>query len=85
MKIQKNKTIEIGPDKYFYLVDGTTLKSLKELAAALTKMTKEVFNHHVTKDKNDFANWIEGVFENKKLAAEIRKAKTAKGAAAKIK
>ena len=85
IKIQENKTIEISPDKYFYLVYGNVLTNLKDLISALKDMKKEIFNYHVTKDKNDFANWIENVFENKKLATEIRKIKTAKGIIQKIK
>lgn len=85
MKKTNNKVIEISPDKYFYLVDGKILTNLNDLINALKKMTKETYNYHVSKDKNDFANWIKDVFGNQKLAEEIRKVKTAKGAAAKIK
>jgi hypothetical protein len=84
-KIKQKKAVEMSQDKYFYLVNGEVLKNLEELVGALEKMTKEIFNYHVTKEKNDFANWIEDVFGNKKLGMDIRKAKTAKTTAGKIK
>jgi len=84
-KTNSFRAIEISPDKYFYLVDGNVLTNLKDLTSALKDMKKEIFNYHVTKDKNDFANWIENVFENKELAIKIRKIKTAKGIFQKIK
>jgi hypothetical protein len=84
-KNKQEQPIIISQDKYFYLAGGSVLKDLKELVSALEKMTKEMFDYHVTKEKNDFANWIENVFNDKKLATDIRKAKTAKIAAQKIK
>ncbi len=73
--------IGIKPEKYFYLRDGQVLKNIKELVVALEKMSDNVFNHHVTKDRNDFVNWVKGVFNEGKLAIDLNKAKTAKEAA----
>jgi len=56
----------------FRLNDGRELKSLHELVSALKEMPDDVFNSHVTADRNDFANWIEGVFQDKELAARIK-------------
>jgi hypothetical protein len=84
-KNKQNQPIKISQEKYFYLVNGGVLKNLEELVDALEKMTKETFDYHVQKEKNDFANWIENVFGNKKLATDIRKTKTAKTTAQKIK
>jgi hypothetical protein len=36
-------------------------------------MTEEVFHHHVTPDKNDFSNWVQGVFVDTTLAMELKK------------
>lgn len=81
----KTKTIEISQDKYFYLNDGRSLKSLKELAEALKNMDENTFKYHVAKDKNDFANWVKDVFGNKKLSSDLKKAKTAKLTSQKVK
>ena len=43
---------------------------------ALKKMKNETFMHHVNEKKNDFSNWVEEVFGNKRLAEELRKIKT---------
>jgi len=80
----KKVLINISPEKCFWVCDGQILKNLKELAESLKKMKKEVFNYHVTKEKNDFANWVKDVFGEEKLALELKKAKTSKTAAKKI-
>lgn len=80
----KKVLIDAELEKCFWLCDGQILKNLKELALALKKMKKEVFNYHVTKEKNDFVNWIKDVFGEEKLAFELKKTKTAKAAAKKI-
>lgn len=81
----KKNPFEAPFDKRFWLNDGSVLASLKELANALEKMEESVWKHHVTKDKNDFANWIEGVFQDKKLGQAIRRSKTAKAAGKAVK
>lgn len=75
---------DIEPEKNFWLCDGRNLKNLKELAAAFEKMDNSVWNYHVTAEKNDFANWIEGVFGQSQLGASIRKAKSPRTAAKRV-
>jgi|GEM_PF-109090 len=65
------------PKKYFYLKDGTSLRSIAELANALDKMPDDVFNHHVSPDHNHFASWIEEVFQEPHFAQSLRKVHTA--------
>lgn len=72
------KSNKITQDKYFYLNNGHILKNLKELDSALKIMTDKVYFYHVTKDKNDFANWVSVVLKEDELAEELRKSKTAK-------
>ncbi|MEK6967708.1 MAG: putative Ig domain-containing protein [Nanoarchaeota archaeon] len=60
------------PDQFFYLKDGSVLTSITELYLRLDKVGHGVYIYHVSPEKNDFANWVEGVFENKKLAEIIR-------------
>lgn len=78
MWLKTKKTKEISPDKFFYLSDGRVLKNLEELADALRNMTGEIFKHHVNKERNDFANWVNDVLEDKKLATDLKRAKTLK-------
>lgn len=80
-KAAKKKALPVAPPhQAFWVSDGAILHSLPELAAALAVMSKETYQHHVTKDKHDFALWVEEVLEHKTLAAALRKAKTTKTA-----
>lgn len=63
------------PENYFRLINGVILKNISELLEELYIMEDFVFYHHITGSRNDFANWIENVFNEKELALEIRKAK----------
>jgi len=38
-------------------------------------MDDEIFAHHVSKEKNDFADWIEYVLIDTELATKVRKSK----------
>lgn len=81
----KKAAFEAPMDKRFWLNSGKVIAGLSDLGAVLEKMEDSIWKFHVTKDKNDFANWIEDVFQEKKLGLAIRKAKTAKAAAKLIK
>lgn len=59
-----------APNQHFYLKDGTALKSIKELADNISSMDDKEFHSHVERD--DFHNWIKGVFEKEELAKKIR-------------
>jgi hypothetical protein len=60
----------IEPSKYFYVCDGSVLKSLKGLKAALKTMPDDVYNYHAGRD--DWAKWIEGVFGDADLAQQAK-------------
>ncbi len=66
----------IRPDLYFHLEGGVVLTSLRDLSSALATMPPEVWAHHVTGERNDFANWIEHVFKDPKLAEKTLKAES---------
>lgn len=59
----------------FWTTDGQVLKDLAELRDALKAMHDEVFRYHVTKEKNDFADWVEEVLADAECAAALRKAR----------
>lgn len=83
-KIVKRTVTEVGPEKSFWLCDGRVFRSMKDLGEALESMDGMVWNYHVTKEKNDFANWVEDVFGDKRLGLALRKAKNAPAAAKKV-
>ncbi len=65
----------LPPEKRFFLRDGRALSSLAELRAALLSMDDQIFYFHVTPERNDFAAWIKGVFQNETLAARAERAR----------
>jgi len=75
---------EIKPGQYFIFNNGIRVKNLNELAEQLGKIDKKMFKHHVNNKKNDFSNWIEQVFNEKKLADEIRGIKSIEETKSKI-
>lgn len=74
---KKNKKMEhkslstVGEEKGFWVNNGPVLLSLSELASGVRKLSAEQFSHHVNAEKNDFANWASGVFEDDSLAAKL--------------
>ena len=69
----------------FYCHDGCYFHSLEELRAALENMSEELFSHHVTKEKNDFTNWVRDVIKDETLAKQISKANSPSQAARVVK
>jgi len=71
--------IEAPEGKYFTFEDGVVVKSLAELADILGVMPESDFKKHVNEQKNDIAQWIEGVFLDKALGQELRNETTLAG------
>lgn len=59
-------------EHHFILKDGKRLKDIKELIDSLDEMHDDVFRHHVNEFKNDFSTWLTDIFDEKKLAEDIR-------------
>ena len=72
-------------EQQFWTNDGRILKDLVELRDALSKMEKHVFDHHVTGEKNDFADWVEFVLQDTSGASMLRSKKTPATAATSLK
>ncbi|MFH1506361.1 MAG: DUF87 domain-containing protein [archaeon] len=73
---QPQTEIQIKSDQYFKLEDGTELRSLQELKDYATHMSDDMFYHHVTDGRNDFANWVRGVFNDTGLADKLQGVRT---------
>ena len=58
-------------DRNFQVVDGTVLKNIWELAEKLEMIEEWAFRHHVNEERNDFAKWIDDIFEDKNLSTRI--------------
>ena len=59
----------------FWTTNGAVLENLEQLEVAFGSMDEEVFLHHVTREKNDFAEWVEHVLEDAACAADLRRSK----------
>lgn len=74
-KAQNFKALVCAVDgECFWARDGQVLSNLADLSFAIGSMDDEIFLHHVTKDKNDFADWVEHVLMDKECAQALRKA-----------
>ncbi len=59
------------PKEQFICLHGKSIASIEGLAYYLLSMPDEVFFHHVTKQRNDFATWFTEVFHQNTLARLI--------------
>ena len=57
-----NLNEEISEEFYFKLADGRVIKSVPEMIEAIRSMDEWVYRHHVNTEKNDFANWIQFIY-----------------------
>jgi hypothetical protein len=74
IKVAKPKLgiLKEAPDENcFVLCNGEKVKSVKELADALEVLSDDVFNHHVTFERNDFSNWVNDIFKDEDLAISL--------------
>jgi len=75
-KDANQKLMDVVPKHQFNIHMGTSIKNLQELADALEIMDDTAFKHHVTKDKNDFSNWVRDIICDVDLSNDLLKAKT---------
>jgi len=71
-----NLFYKVEREKCFFLHGGKEIYNVAELLDEALTMGDDTFNHHVTHDKNDFANWIRDVYMNNTLAKKVTKAGT---------
>jgi len=87
--IANERLADVPEEKRFWCHDGSYLKNLKELEAALMQMSDETFRYHSNEAKTDFSNWVRDVIGDQKLARDLLKcttpAKAARSVAARIK
>jgi hypothetical protein len=67
---------KLTPSQYFHITGGDALPSISALCTSLKTMTQQQFDAHVTAEKNDFAQWVGGVFGEKELAKTLRRCAT---------
>ncbi len=64
---------DVPLDKVFWSNDGKVLKNLPELEAAFRDMSDETYLYHANANKNDFAEWVNNVIGDEKLARDLRR------------
>ena len=68
---------ELKEEQYFKIVQtGQFIKDLNDLLTALTTIDKETFEYYVTKEKNDFGEWVNNILGDRDLARAIFEAGT---------
>jgi len=68
---EEKMTNKVSGKDEFILFNGKKLCSLMDLYIAIDNMPNEVFSHHTKEGRNDFSKWIEGVFNENKLAKRV--------------
>jgi hypothetical protein len=63
---------EVEPELALWLTDGTTAKSMKELAAALKKLPVKNYREHVNPERNEIADWVGEILNDTELAQRLR-------------
>ena len=76
VRLKQKPLIVADNARSFWVADGKILNSLLALQSALDEMEAAVYAHHVTKEKNDFAQWVSDVLCDKACASALTKAKT---------
>lgn len=75
-KVQNFKAMVCAFDgECFWSRDGKILENLSDLKLAFGSMDDEIFLHHTEGGKNDFAEWVEHVLQDKDCAEDLRKTK----------
>jgi len=77
-KTRKDKKLLViaSGDECFWVNQGPVLENILDLRDLLLSIEKEQFEHHVNRNGNDFAVWVEYVLEDKDTAMQMKKIKT---------
>ncbi|MFH1053191.1 MAG: hypothetical protein V1740_02125 [Candidatus Woesearchaeota archaeon] len=64
---------DVNPEKCFWINNGPVIRNIYELIIALKSVKKETFSYHVSRDKNDFSEWVKEVLKDNELAKDLLK------------
>jgi len=74
--VQKIVLNRVDLEKAFHFNNEKIAQNISELSAIIEDLNSEEIKNYVNSEKNDFANWIEFVFEEKELANNLKKCQT---------
>jgi hypothetical protein len=69
--LKKNATKE----QAFVLCTGAVITNVKQLADELDLVDDSAYYYHTPAGRNDFANWVQDVFNDNTLAVKLRQAR----------
>lgn len=72
-EVEDKRSWKVPEGQSFKLVTGQELWSLDDLSEAINLIDPDTFMAHVNAEKNDFANWVDGVFGEHLLAEYLRR------------
>ncbi|MFA6338655.1 MAG: hypothetical protein WCW87_01170 [Candidatus Paceibacterota bacterium] len=70
----KKELVFVDDERSFWVNNGPILKNIDDLMIALENINDDQYNHHVSSEKNDFAQWVEIVLCEPEKAKLLRKA-----------
>ena len=68
--------LQTTDEQRFYFQNGNSAASIKEMINTIKISPNSLFSFHVNEEKNDFASWVQNVFNNKKLSDKISRSTT---------
>lgn len=80
LKKAKRVLVQAQGEQCFWTNNGAIISTLIDLSNLLSSIHGDVYEYHVRKEKNDFADWVEFVLGDRELASGLRKARTPKSA-----
>jgi len=71
--VDAKKALSVVPEHYmsFWFSNGRIAKNIHEFLSAAESCTKEVFQYHVNREKNDFARWVYDVLGDEVLSQRL--------------
>ena len=79
-KVEAKKVLKydytVGIQETLNFNNGINVASLQELSDVMPNITSPTLKHHVTKDKNDIADWVLNKFKDQEFADKLRACKT---------
>ena len=70
--VDDKRNFRVTEEKSFGLSNGEKLYTLDQLSEAINLIEPDIFRAHVNEQKNDFAAWVDNVFEEHGLAEQLR-------------
>jgi hypothetical protein len=77
---KKKPLLIVTGESCFWVNNGPSLCSMKDLRDALLAMSEEQYIHHAGMGRNDFSSWVKDVLGDKQCSADLLKAKNIKDA-----